>query len=117
MVGDVSYDNMLVEIANDNIKKITFWILVISGVLAFIAMLLINSSLRLSIYSHRFIIKTMQMVGATKSFIRKPFIWRGIKLGLIGSATGYSWCFYGLYTTWTMLSLCSTSGKTGYLPP
>ncbi|RZJ57599.1 MAG: FtsX-like permease family protein, partial [Flavobacterium sp.] len=54
-------------------------------VLAFLSMLLINSSLRLSIYSHRFIIKTMQMVGATKSFIRRPFIWRGIKLGLIGS--------------------------------
>lgn len=85
MVGDISYDNMLVDLANENIKKITFWILVISGVLAFVAMLLINSSLRLSIYSHRFIIKTMQMVGATKAFIRKPFVWRGIKLGLIGS--------------------------------
>ena len=47
-------------------------------------MLLINSSLRLSVYSHRFTIKTMQMVGATKSFIRKPFIWTSIKLGLIG---------------------------------
>lgn len=41
--------------------------------------------MRLSIYSNRFIIKTMQMVGATKSFIRKPFIWRSIKLGVIGS--------------------------------
>jgi cell division transport system permease protein len=86
MVEEVIYDRMLVDLANDNIKKITFWILVVSGVLAFLSMLLINSSLRLSIYSHRFTIKTMQMVGATKSFIRKPFIWRGIKLGLIGSA-------------------------------
>lgn len=84
-VSDVTYDVLMVEMANDNIKKISFWILIISGVLAFISMLLINSSLRLSIYSHRFIIKTMQMVGATKSFIRRPFIWRGIKLGLIGS--------------------------------
>ena len=86
MVEEVIYDRMLVDLANDNIKKITFWILVVSGVLAFLSMLLINSSLRLSIYSHRFTIKTMQMVGATKSFIRKPFVWRGIKLGLIGSA-------------------------------
>ncbi len=85
MVADITYDLVLVEMANDNIKVITFWILVISGILAFIAMLLINSALRLSIYNHRFTIKTMQMVGATKSFIRKPFVWRGIKLGLIGS--------------------------------
>ena len=42
--------------------------------------------MRLSIHSNRFIIKTMQMVGATKAFIRKPFIWKSIKLGLIGSA-------------------------------
>lgn len=85
IVADINYDLVLVEMANDNIKVITFWILVISGILAFIAMLLINSALRLSIYNHRFTIKTMQMVGATKSFIRKPFVWRGIKLGLIGS--------------------------------
>lgn len=84
-VGDVSYDNTLVDMANENIKNISFWILVISGILAVVAMLLINSALRLSIYNHRFTIKTMQMVGATKSFIRKPFIWRGIKLGLIGA--------------------------------
>lgn len=85
MVADVSYDAVVVEMANENIKKISFWILVITGGLTFVAMLLINSSLRLSIYSHRFTIKTMQMVGATKSFIRRPFIWRGIKLGLIGA--------------------------------
>jgi cell division transport system permease protein len=59
--------------------------LIVSGFLTLIAVLLINSSMRLAIHSNRFIIKTMQMVGATKSFIRKPFIWRSIKLGLIGS--------------------------------
>jgi cell division transport system permease protein len=85
-VAEIIYDKQLVDLVNNNIKKISMWILIISGFLAVIAMLLINSSLRLSIYSHRFTIKTMQMVGATKSFIRKPFIWRSIKLGLIGSA-------------------------------
>lgn len=85
MVGDITYDPVLVEKVYENKEKITFWILVVSGTLAFLSMLLINSSLRLSIYSHRFTIKTMQMVGATKSFIRKPFVWRGFKLGLIGS--------------------------------
>ncbi|MBK9223929.1 MAG: ABC transporter permease [Flavobacterium sp.] len=85
MVSDIVYDKQLVSLVNDNIKKVSMWILIVSGILAFIAVILINSSMRLSIYSNRFIIKTMQMVGATKSFIRKPFIMRSIKLGLIGS--------------------------------
>ena len=85
MVSEIIYDKELVDLVNNNVTKISFWILIISGILTVVAMLLINSSLRLSVYSHRFTIKTMQMVGATKSFIRKPFIWRSIKLGLIGS--------------------------------
>lgn len=84
-VADIIYDKQLVNMVNDNIHKISIWILIISIFLAFIAVLLINSSMRLSIYSNRFIIKTMQMVGATKSFIRRPFIWKSIKLGIIGS--------------------------------
>lgn len=85
MVADIVYDKQLVSLVNDNIKKVSMWILILSSILALIAVLLINSSMRLSIYSNRFIIKTMQMVGATKSFIRKPFIWRSIKLGFIAS--------------------------------
>jgi cell division transport system permease protein len=85
MVTEIIYDKELVDLVNNNVKEISFWILVVSGVLTVVAMLLINSSLRLSVYSHRFTIKTMQMVGATKSFIRKPFIWTSIKLGLIGA--------------------------------
>lgn len=84
-VSDVIYDKELVELVNENVTKISMWILVISAVLAFVAMLLINGSIRLSIYSHRFTIKTMQMVGATKSFIRKPFIKTSILLGIIGA--------------------------------
>ncbi len=86
MVTEIIYDKELVDLVNNNVKEISFWILVVSGILTVVAMLLINSSLRLSVYSHRFTIKTMQMVGATKSFIRKPFIWTSIKLGLIGAA-------------------------------
>ena len=85
MVADIVYDKQLVNLVNDNIKKVSMWILIISAFLTIIAVLLINSSLRLSIYSHRFIIKTMQMVGATKSFIRKPFVLRSIKLGMLGA--------------------------------
>lgn len=85
LVTDTTYDKQLVDLVNDNIKKITFWVLIASSVLGLISMLLINSSLRLLIFSSRFIIKTMQMVGATKSFIRRPFIWHSMKLGIIGS--------------------------------
>jgi cell division transport system permease protein len=85
MISDIVYDKQLVNLVNDNIKKVSLWILIASGLLTIIAILLINSSLRLSIYSNRFIIKTMQMVGATKSFIRKPFVMRSVKLGMIGA--------------------------------
>ena len=84
-IEEVSYDKPLITLLNDNVKKLSFWILVASGIFTFIAVLLINSSIRLSIYSKRFIIKTMQMVGATKAFIRRPFIYTNIKLGILGS--------------------------------
>jgi cell division transport system permease protein len=84
-VADVSYDKILINLLTNNIQRISFWLLVLSGFFGLVAIILINSSIRLSIYSKRFNIKTMQMVGATKSFIRRPFIWQGIKLGLIGA--------------------------------
>ncbi len=85
MISDIVYDKQLVTMVNDNVQRISLYILIASGFLALIAVLLINSSMRLSIHSNRFIIKTMQMVGATKSFIRKPFIWKSIRLGIIGA--------------------------------
>ncbi|WP_417884895.1 cell division protein FtsX [Zunongwangia sp.] len=84
-VDEVSYDKPLISLLNNNLKKISFWVLIVSGLFTFIAVLLINSSIRLSVYSKRFTIKTMQMVGATKGFIRRPFIWNSIKLGMIGA--------------------------------
>ncbi len=84
-VAEVHYDKSLVELLTKNIQRISFWMLVLSGFFGLVAIILINSSIRLSIYSKRFNIKTMQMVGATKSFIRKPFIWQSIKLGLLGA--------------------------------
>lgn len=84
-VDEIIYDKPLIALLNDNIKRLSFWILVVSSLLTFIAVLLINSSIRLSVYAKRFTIKTMQMVGATKGFIRRPFIWKSIKLGIIGS--------------------------------
>ena len=84
-IEEVRYDNDLVELMNDNVKKISFWVLIISGLFTLIAVLLINSSIRLAVYSKRFIIKTMQMVGATKSFIHRPFVWKSVQLGIVGA--------------------------------
>ena len=84
-VDEVVYDSPLVKLLDENIKKITLILLFITSIFVFIAVLLINSSIRLSIYSKRFLIKTMQLVGATKSFVRKPFIWSHVRLGIISS--------------------------------
>lgn len=84
-VDEVVYDQPLVSLLDDNIQRISFILLLISILFVIIALLLINSSIRLSIYSKRFIIKTMQLVGATKSFIRRPFILTHLRLGIISA--------------------------------
>ncbi len=85
IVAEVVYDKPLIELLTKNINRISFWMLLFSTLFTLIAVVLINSSIRLSVYSKRFTIKTMQMVGATKGFIRKPFIWKSIKLGILGA--------------------------------
>ncbi len=89
-VDEVVYDEPLLELLEENIQKITFYLLFFTFLFVIIALLLINSSIRLSIYSKRFVIKTMQLVGAKKSFIRKPFIINNMFLGLISSLISLS---------------------------
>jgi len=89
LVFEVSYDKTLVTFLTQNIQKVSFWLFIISSFFGLIALILINSSIRLSIYSKRFNIKTMQMVGATKRFIRKPFLWRSVKLGFLGALISF----------------------------
>jgi len=84
-VSEVSYDKPLIDLLTKNVKRISLFILIFSGLATLIVIVLINGSIRLSVYSKRFTIKTMQMVGATKRFIRKPFIWRSVRLGIIGA--------------------------------
>ena len=79
------HDLPLINILNNNIEKISYILIITSVLFLFIAVLLINSSIRLSIYSKRFIIKTMQLVGAKKYFIQKPFLIQHFKIGLISS--------------------------------
>jgi len=73
-VKEVYYQESLLYLINENVNKISVFLLVISLFLFLIALTIINNTIRLSIYSKRFIIRTMQLVGATRSFIRRPFL-------------------------------------------
>jgi len=84
-VEEVNYDKTLIQLVSDNENRLSYWVLFASLLFMVVSVLLINSSIRLSIYSKRFIIKTMQMVGATKHFIRAPFVRTNVQLGLIGA--------------------------------
>src|SRR5690606_20802961 len=84
-VSDVAYDKPLTGMLNENVKRLSLCILISSGVITLIAVLLITTSVRLSAYRKRFIMATMQLVRATKRFIRRPFIWNGIRLGMVGA--------------------------------
>lgn len=84
-IKEVHYKKSLVSLVNENVRKISLVILAFSGLLLIIAIALINNSIRLAIYSKRFLIRSMQLVGATQGFIRRPFLWKGILHGIIGA--------------------------------
>ncbi|NQV78652.1 MAG: ABC transporter permease [Lutibacter sp.] len=85
IISEVTYDKPLIDLLTKNITRLSFWMLLFSTFFTLMAVVLINSSIRLSVYSKRFTIKTMQMVGATKGFIRIPFILKSVKLGIAGA--------------------------------
>jgi len=84
-VKEVNYQKNLVSVINQNVRRITTVLLTISLLLAIIFIALINNTIRITVYSQRFTINTMQLVGATNCFIRKPFLWRSFWLGIYGS--------------------------------
>lgn len=84
-VSEVDYQPSLVNTINRNIRNISIYILVFCAMIFIVAVSLINNTVRLSIYSRRFLINTMQLVGATNSFIRKPFLYRSILHGFYGA--------------------------------
>jgi cell division transport system permease protein len=86
-IEEVEYDKPLVDVLNKNFEKIGLWIFILSIVFFITSFILINNSIKISIYSKREIIKTMQLVGATSKFIRKPFIWTYIKISFLSSIT------------------------------
>lgn len=84
-VKEVNYQESLVDVINKNVRKIGIIILSFTTLLLIIAIALINNTIRLSVYSKRFIIRSMQLVGATHRFIRLPFIIKGVIQGIIGA--------------------------------
>lgn len=82
---EIIYNRNLINNINESVKKISVVILFFCSLLMVVALALINNTIRLSIYSKRFIIKTMQLVGATQGFIRRPFVLTGIRHGLYGA--------------------------------
>jgi len=85
MIKEVKYQKSLVDQMNDNITTISLVILAFSAIFVVLSVALINNTIRLAIYSQRFLIKSMQLVGATKGFIRKPFLLYGIWHGILGA--------------------------------
>jgi len=84
-VKEVYYQESLLFLINENVNKISLFLLVISTFLFLIALTIINNTIRLSIYSRRFIIRTMQLVGATRGFIRRPFLLQSAFQGLLAA--------------------------------
>ncbi len=84
-IDEVYYQESLIHLVNKNLRKISIFILIISGLLFLVAVTLINNTIRLSIYSKRFIIRTMQIVGANNSFILRPFLYKSALHGSLGA--------------------------------
>lgn len=97
IVQEVRYEHSLVEEINKNIRKIGLIILGFGGLLFFIMGVLINNTIRLTLYAKRLLIKSMQLVGATRGFIRKPFIWKGILSGFYGALVANIFLAIALY--------------------
>lgn len=83
-VKEVFYQRLLIQKVNENVRRISLILLVFGGMLLLISVALINNTIRLAIYSKRFIINTMKLIGATENFIRRPFLITAALHGLIG---------------------------------
>ncbi len=98
IVTDVDYQQSLVHLVHKNVRRIGIALFAFSFLLLIIAFALINNTIRLSVFSKRFLIKSMQLVGATQGFIRRPFIVRGVIQGIIGAGITILLLLLSLYT-------------------
>jgi cell division transport system permease protein len=84
-IDRIAYQKDMVSLVNENVRKVSLVLLGLAVVLLIVSIALINNTVRLSVYSNRFLINTMKLVGATHSFIRKPYIVKGMLNGLIAA--------------------------------
>lgn len=84
-IKEIYYQKSLIDLINKNVRRIAIVLLVLSAILLVIAIILIRNTIRLSVYSKRLLIRSMQLVGATRSFIRRPFVGRSVLQGLIAA--------------------------------
>ena len=96
-IVDVVYSKDLIKSVNDNIRKVSIILLIIAALFTYISFALINNTVRLTIFSKRFIINTMKLVGASWNFIRRPFLTRGFVLGIVSAAIADALLIGGLY--------------------
>jgi cell division transport system permease protein len=100
LVTDVIYQKELVESLNRNLRKITYILLGIAALLLLVTLVLINNTVRLSVYSRRFIIHTMKLVGASWGFIRRPFMLRALWIGLAAGIIADGVLLGGIHALW-----------------
>ena len=118
IVENLVYDRDLVSVIHQNVGKINTAMLAAVAVLLLVSLMLINNALRLAIYARRFTLKTMQLVGATKAFIHKPFLKEGLLLGALGGLTAallLAGTFAVLINEWPRLATSLTWGLWGAL--
>lgn len=97
LVTDVVYQKDIVDVVNANVSRITLVLMVLAVLLAMISIVLINNTVRLSIYARRFAIHTMRLVGASWSFIRRPFVKRAFWLGVVSAMLADGLVLMGVY--------------------
>lgn len=114
-VHEVQYVESLIESINENIKKISIVLLGFAAILVLVVTILINNTIKLALYSQRFLIRSMQLVGATSFFIQRPFLnraaWQGVMSGILASALLFGLMQYA-YTQVTELQLLRNDEQT-----
>lgn len=96
-VDEVEYQEVLFDLINNNISKLTWVMLIVSLIFFLISAVIINNSIKLALHSRRFLVKTMQLVGATQGFIQKPYILKGLFQGFISGLIAVGLIFLSLY--------------------
>ncbi len=112
-VRDVFYQRSLVSVINENVRKISLFLVLFSGLMLFVFSVLINNTIRISVYSQRFIINNMLLVGATRSFVRRPFVRKSIVFGIYGSV--FSCILLGILMTTYKKELSGVIDMTDFI--